>query len=225
MWSRTGRNGREKFRIQSEHSDFWYEPRPCPEHGLDKCFVMISGGPDDASDSPGGHLRGILTPAEERALDFFVRGVKFPWKFPESCFHPRGQISKGISRNLGQGQLRTQSGSPSNPHKTGMNGKSGVLLDATRHTELRGAAAGCRPGGCRRGRRRRHDDRHGSSSSRRPGIEVRADAEISGEDTENDDDDPADMSSSEKDELADPDAEPERRIGSGSDRATCWRTK
>ena len=97
MWSRTGRNGREKFRIQSEHSDFWYEPRPCPEHGLNKCFVMISGGPDDASDSPGGHLRGILTPAEERALDFFVRGVKFPWKFPESCFHPRGQISKGIS--------------------------------------------------------------------------------------------------------------------------------
>ena len=125
----------------------------------------------------------------------------------------------------GRGGLRTQSGSPSNPHKTGMNGKSGVLLDATRHTELRGAAAGCRPGGCRRGRRRRHDDRHGSSSSRRPGIEVRADAEISGEDTENDDDDPADMSSSEKDELADPDAEPERRIGSGSDRATCWRTK
>ena len=56
-------------------------------------------------------------------------------------------------------------------------------------------------------------------------VEVRADAEISGKDTENDDDDPADMSSSEKDELADPDAEPERRIGSGSDRATCWRTK
>ena len=137
IWSRTGRNGREKFRIQSEHSDFWYEPRPCPEHGLDKCFVMISGGPDDASDSPGGHLRGILTPAEERALDFFVRGVKFPWKFPESCFHPRGQISKGISRNLGQGQLRTQSGSPSNPHKTGMNGSraSCSMLLATLNSE------------------------------------------------------------------------------------------
>jgi len=43
-------------------------------------------------------------------------------------------------------------------------------------------------------------------------VEVRADAEISGEDTENDDDDPADMSSSEEDELADPDAEPERQM-------------
>ena len=38
MWSRTGLNGREKFRIQSEQSDFWYEPHRCPKNGLDKFF-------------------------------------------------------------------------------------------------------------------------------------------------------------------------------------------
>ena len=40
-------------------------------------------------------------------LDFLSKGVKFPGKFPELCFLPRGQISKGISRNLYLGQRTT----------------------------------------------------------------------------------------------------------------------
>ena len=85
MWSRNGRNRRKKFWIQSEQSDFWYEPHRCPENGLDKYFLMLSGGPGDASDSPGGHLRGILTP------QCSGRG-----KGPR-LFRLRGQISLEIS--------------------------------------------------------------------------------------------------------------------------------
>ena len=79
------RNRREKLWIQSEQSDFWYEPHRCPENGLDKYFFMLSGGPGDASDSPGGHLRGILTPRCSG------RG-----KGPR-LFRLRGQISLEIS--------------------------------------------------------------------------------------------------------------------------------
>ena len=58
-------------------------------------FLEISGGRRSAV---GGRLRSAvgLPPPE----------VKFPWKFPETWFLSRGQISKRISRNLCQGQSR-----------------------------------------------------------------------------------------------------------------------
>ena len=56
-------------------------------------FLEISGGRRSAV---GGRLRSAvgLPPPE----------VKFPWKFLDSCFLSRGQISKRISRNLGLSQ-------------------------------------------------------------------------------------------------------------------------
>ena len=56
-------------------------------------FLEISGGRRSAV---GGRLRSAvgLPPPE----------VKFPWKFLDSYFLSRGQISKRISRNLCQGQ-------------------------------------------------------------------------------------------------------------------------
>ena len=39
-----------------------------------------------------------------KALVGGPEAVRFPWKFPESCFLSRGQISKRISRNLDLGQ-------------------------------------------------------------------------------------------------------------------------
>ena len=58
-------------------------------------FLEISGGRRSAV---GGRLRSAvgLPPPE----------VKFPWKFPETWFLSRGQISKRISRHLCQGQSR-----------------------------------------------------------------------------------------------------------------------
>ena len=53
------------------------------------------------SEGSRGVLRGKST---REGLDFLPKGVKFPGKFPEMCFLPRGQISEGISGNLCQGQ-------------------------------------------------------------------------------------------------------------------------
>ena len=57
---------------------------------------------------PHGRRRSLYSYRTVRYLKALVGGpqaVRFPWKFPESCFLSRGQISKRISRKLYQGQL------------------------------------------------------------------------------------------------------------------------
>ena len=69
---------------------------------LEIAFFCSLVGESLGSEGFRGVPRGKL---RREALDFLLKGVKFPGKFPETCFSRRGQISNGISRNLRQGQL------------------------------------------------------------------------------------------------------------------------